>query len=85
MGPKTLYAIAGRDEFGGISKGERAERGGGGGEGGCKMSKIAAPLGGVIMSNQPSEVGGRQGGGNGEHAKREKEEERICQRISNYA
>ena len=49
------------------------------------MSKIAAPLGGVIMSNQPSEVGGRQGGGNGEHAKREKEEERICQRISNYA
>ena len=80
MGPKTLYAIAGRDEFGGISKGERAKRGGGGGEGGCKMSKIAAPLGGVIMSNQPSEVGG-----NGEHAKREKEEERICQRISNYA
>ena len=58
MGPKTLYAIAGRDEFGGISKGERAKRGGGG-EGGCKMSKIAAPLGGVIMSNQPSEVGGR--------------------------
>ena len=64
MGPKTLYAIAGRDEFGGISKGERAseERGMGGGEGGCKMSKIAAPLGGVIMSNQPSEVAGREEG-----------------------
>ena len=61
MGPKTLYAIAGRDEFGGISKGERAERGGGG-EGGCKMSKIAAPLGGVIMSNHPSEVAGREEG-----------------------
>ena len=60
MGPKTLYAIAGRDEFGGIRGSERRE--GEGREGGCKMSKIAAPLGGVIMSNHPSEVAGREEG-----------------------
>ena len=27
MGPKTLYAIAGRDEFGGISKGSERREG----------------------------------------------------------
>ena len=39
------------------------------------MSKIAAPLGGVIMSNQPSEVGGRgEGTENTQNEKRKRNE-----------